>query len=119
MDYSHNNISPLDNRYQNKILELREVFSEHALIKTRFYIEIDWLIFLCSNYSKYFDSISKSSIIKLNKFKYNFSNKDVKKIKKANYYQEFFVFGTSMSVMMLNRCRKKCDYHASVIAIMT
>ena len=24
MDYSHNNISPLDNRYQNKILELRE-----------------------------------------------------------------------------------------------
>ena len=82
MDYSHNNISPLDNRYQNKILELREVFSEHALIKTRFYIEIDWLIFLCSNHSKYFDSISKSSIIKLNKFKYNFSDKDVKKIKK-------------------------------------
>jgi adenylosuccinate lyase len=82
MDYSHNNISPLDNRYQNKILELREVFSEHALIKTRFYIEIDWLIFLCSNHSKHFDSISKSSLIKLNKFKYNFSDKDVKKIKK-------------------------------------
>ena len=51
MDYNHNNISPLDNRYQNKISELREVFSEHALIKTRFVIEIDWLIFLCRNHS--------------------------------------------------------------------
>jgi len=61
MDYNHNNISPLDNRYKNKILDLREVFSEHALVKTRFIIEIDWLIFLCSNHSKYFGSISKSS----------------------------------------------------------
>ena len=82
MDYNHNNISPLDNRYKNKILDLREVFSEHALVKTRFIIEIDWLIFLCSNHSKYFGSISKSSINKLNKFKNNFSDKDVKKIKK-------------------------------------
>ena len=55
MDYNHNNISPLDNRYKNKILDLREVFSEHALVKTRFIIEIDWLIFLCSNHSYYLD----------------------------------------------------------------
>ena len=82
MDYNHNNISPLDNRYQNKISELREVFSEHALIKTRFVIEIDWLIFLCRNHSKYFGSLSKISLNKLNKFKYDFSDKDVKKIKK-------------------------------------
>tara|TARA_B100001057_G_scaffold84193_1_gene80021 strand:- start:941 stop:2287 length:1347 start_codon:yes stop_codon:yes gene_type:complete len=82
MEYNHNNISPLDNRYKNKILFLREVFSEHALVKTRFIIEIDWLIFLCSNHSKYFGSISKSSISKLTKFKNNFSDKDVKKIKK-------------------------------------
>ena len=82
MDYNHNNISPLDNRYQNKISELREVFSEYALIKTRFVIEIDWLIFLCRNHSKYFGSLSKTSLNKLNKFKENFSDKDVKKIKK-------------------------------------
>ena len=82
MDYNHNNISPLDNRYQNKISELREVFSEYALIKTRFVIEIDWLIFLCRNHSKYFGSLSKISLNKLNKFKEDFSDKDVKKIKK-------------------------------------
>jgi len=82
MDYSHNNISPLDNRYQKKIIELTNVFSEHALIKTRFIIEIDWIIFLCSNHSKHFGSISNKSINKLNTFKKNFSDKDIKKIKK-------------------------------------
>ena len=82
MDYSHNNISPLDNRYRKKIIELTNVFSEHALVKTRFIIEIDWIIFLCSNHSKHFGSISKKSIDKLNTFKKNFSDKDVKKIKK-------------------------------------
>ena len=82
MDYSHNNISPLDNRYQKKIIELTKIFSEHALVKTRFIIEIDWIIFLCSNHSKHFGSISKKSIDKLNTFKKNFSDNDVKKIKK-------------------------------------
>jgi len=82
MDYSHNNISPLDNRYRKKIIELTNVFSEHALVKTRFFIEIDWIIFLCSNHSKHFGRISKKSIDKLNTFKNNFSDKDVKKIKK-------------------------------------
>ena len=82
MDYSHNNISPLDNRYRKKIIELTKIFSEHALVKTRFIIEIDWIIFLCSNHSKHFGSISKKSIDKLNTFKKNFSDNDVKKIKK-------------------------------------
>ena len=82
MNYSHNNISPLDNRYIEKVDELRKIFSEHALIKTRFIIEIDWLIFLCKNYPAYFKSISKSSLKKLNSFKDDFGDKDVQKIKK-------------------------------------
>ena len=82
MNYSHNNISPLDNRYIDKVAELRKIFSEHALIKTRFIIEIDWLIFLCKNYPAHFKSISKSSLRKLNSFKDDFGDKDVQKIKK-------------------------------------
>ena len=82
MNYTHNNISPLDNRYIEKVDELRKIFSEHALIKTRFIIEIDWLIFLCRNYQTHFKSISKSSLKKLNSFKDDFGDKDVQKIKK-------------------------------------
>ena len=82
MNYSHNNISPLDNRYIEKVAELRKIFSEHALIKTRFIIEIDWLIFLCKNYPSHFKTISKSSLKKLNDFKNDFGDKDVQKIKK-------------------------------------
>ena len=82
MNYSHNNISPLDNRYIDKVAELRKIFSEHALIKTRFIIEIDWLIFLCKNYPSHFRAISKSSLKKLNSFKNDFGDKDVQKIKK-------------------------------------
>ena len=68
MKFEHNNISPLDNRYSNKISEHREAFSEKSLIKTRFIIEINWLLFLSKKYPNYFNKISKSSeskIIKL------------------------------------------------------
>ena len=88
MKYEHNNISPLDSRYANKILDIRDCFSEHALIKERFNIEIDWLICLCSKYnlksknSKKLPKISNESLKKLAKFKHNFSDKDVLKIKK-------------------------------------
>ena len=48
MKFDHNNISPLDNRYLSKISDIRNIFSEHVLIKTRFIIEINWLLFLCA-----------------------------------------------------------------------
>jgi len=51
MKFEHNNISPLDSRYAEKIVPIRETFSEKALIKTRFNIEIDWLLFLCNKLS--------------------------------------------------------------------
>ena len=38
MKFDHNNISPLDSRYANKISSFRENFSESALIKIRFEI---------------------------------------------------------------------------------
>ena len=81
MKYSHHNLSPLDNRYRDKVSDITECFSESALIKVRFVIEIEWLIFLCTNYPKKFKPLSKASISKLKKFKTNFSDKDVIRIK--------------------------------------
>ena len=82
MKFDHNNISPLDSRYAEKIAPIRESFSEKALIKTRFLIEINWLIFLCEKLPKYFPKLSKTSINKILKFRDGFSDRDVLKIKK-------------------------------------
>ena len=84
MKFEHNNISPLDNRYSNKISEHREAFSEKSLIKTRFIIEINWLLFLCKKYPNYFNKISKSSESKIIKFRNNFDDKSVLKIKQID-----------------------------------
>ena len=82
MKFNHDNISPLDSRYANKISELRENFSESALIKIRFDIEIEWLLYICVNLPKTFKPLSKQSIKKITKFKDSFDNKSVLKIKK-------------------------------------
>ena len=72
MTNNFNNISPLDNRYSSKIENVRANFSEFALIKIRFEIEIDWIIYLCTNKPNLFKKISDASIKKLEKFKNNF-----------------------------------------------
>ena len=82
MNFEHNNISPLDSRYAEKIVPIREAFSEKALIKTRFIIEINWLLFLCNKMPNDFPKLSKISINKILKFRESFSDKDVIKIKK-------------------------------------
>ena len=82
MKFEHNNISPLDSRYAEKIVPIREAFSEKALIKTRFIIEINWLLFLCNKMPNDFPKLSKTSINKILKFRESFSDKDVIKIKK-------------------------------------
>ena len=81
MTNNFNNISPLDNRYSSKIENVRANFSEFALIKIRFEIEIDWIIYLCTNKPNLFKKISDASINKLEKFKNNFNDDYVTKIK--------------------------------------
>ena len=81
MKFEHNNISPLDNRYSNKISKHRETFSEKSLIETRFIIEINWLLFLCKKYPNYFKKIPKSTENKIIEFRNNFNDKSVLKIK--------------------------------------
>ena len=82
MKFDHNNISPLDSRYANKISNFRENFSESALIKIRFEIEIEWILFLCNKLPKTFKPLSKNSVEKIINFKNKFDNKSVLKIKK-------------------------------------
>ena len=82
MKFEHNNISPLDSRYAEKIAPIRDAFSEKALIKTRFIIEINWLLFLCNKMPHDFPKLSNISINKILKFRESFSDKDVLKIKK-------------------------------------
>ena len=82
MNKLHENISPLDSRYASKIESTRLIFSEANLIKTRFEIEIDWLLFLCKKLPKQFSQISKQSESKLLKFKSSFDKQSVKAIKK-------------------------------------
>ena len=74
-------ISPLDNRYNNKIEELALNFSESNLNKVRFEIEIEWLIFLCSKGGKNFPTLSKTDINNLQSLKNSFNEKSAKKIK--------------------------------------
>ncbi|OEU71310.1 MAG: adenylosuccinate lyase [Desulfuromonadales bacterium C00003093] len=40
-------ISPIDGRYNSKVSELTECFSEYALLKNRVKVEVIWLIALC------------------------------------------------------------------------
>ena len=82
MKYDHDNISPLDNRYAGKVSQFRNNFSESALIRIRFEIEIEWLLFLCTNLTKSFKPLSKESIKKINRFKNSFDDKYVLQIKK-------------------------------------
>jgi len=42
--FSLNAISPIDGRYQNKVSQLSDYFSEHGLIKNRVIVEV--VIFL-------------------------------------------------------------------------
>ena len=81
MKFEHNNISPLDSRYASKIPDIRSCFSEHALIQTRFNIEIDWFIYLCDKYPNYFMKLTNTLKKKLLAFKEDFNDKDVIKIK--------------------------------------
>ena len=74
-------ISPLDNRYNDKIADLATNFSESNLNKVRFEIEIEWLIFLCSKGGKNFPALSKPNIKNLLALKNSFDEKSAKKIK--------------------------------------
>ena len=74
-------LSPLDNRYSKKIIELANNFSETNLNKTRFEIEIDWIIFLTTKCGKNFKPLSSAAKKNLLAIRKSFDGKSAKRIK--------------------------------------
>ncbi|MFH1827362.1 MAG: adenylosuccinate lyase [bacterium] len=74
------NISSIDGRYSDKTRPLSNYFSEHALIKKRTYVEIEYLKFLSSK--KIISKVTKTEILKLDKINTRFDLKEAQKVKK-------------------------------------
>ena len=77
-----NALSPLDGRYAKKVDNLRQYFSEFALIKFRVEVEINWLISLSNEKAiKEVSELSKSTRELLQKTIQSFSEADATEIK--------------------------------------
>lgn len=78
-----NALSPLDGRYAKKVDNLRQYFSEFALIRFRVEVEIKWLISLSDEKAiKEVSELSKSTRESLQKTIQSFSEADAAEIKK-------------------------------------
>lgn len=75
-------VSPIDGRYSNKTVELRDIFSEFGLIKYRVIVEIRWLQRLAEHGKlNEIGPFSTESIAFLNEIIDNFSELDATRIK--------------------------------------
>jgi adenylosuccinate lyase len=75
-------ISPIDGRYQDKLTDLRPIFSEFGLIRFRVLIEIKWLKMLAEHAQlPECPALSKHSIHLLDAIAQNFSEQDAARIK--------------------------------------
>ncbi len=74
-------ISPVDGRYSGKVENLRNYFSEFALIKYRVLTEIEYFIALCEIPLPQLAEISKDKIKQLHEIHVRFSLQDAKRIK--------------------------------------
>ena len=79
--FSLNAISPIDGRYQNKVSQLSDYFSEHGLIKNRVIVEIEYFISLCEIPLPQLKNFDKSYFAKLRDIYKSFSFEDSTKIK--------------------------------------
>ncbi|MDA9573111.1 adenylosuccinate lyase [Flavobacteriaceae bacterium] len=80
-NFSLNSISPIDGRYQNKVSQLSDYFSEHGLIKNRVIVEVEYFISLCEIPLPQLQNFDKSYFTKLREIYENFSFKDSTNIK--------------------------------------
>jgi len=79
--FSLNAISPIDGRYQNKVSQLSDYFSEHGLIKNRVIVEVEYFISLCEIPLPQLKNFDKSYFAKLRDIYKSFSFEDSTKIK--------------------------------------
>ena len=78
-----NSISPLDGRYRNSVKELSDYFSEHALIRYRLFVEIEYLIALGAEPSiKQLSKFSSQDQAKYRNIYKKFDIKDATEVKK-------------------------------------
>jgi len=76
------NITPLDGRYHHKTQELQNYFSEYALIKTRVFIELQYLKALSSDPEiKELENFNNQELASINNIIKNFTEKDAAEIK--------------------------------------
>ncbi len=74
-------VSPIDGRYYSKTKELREYFSEYALIRYRVRIEIEYFIELTKNDIPQLKGFDKSNYELLRSLYRNFTAEDAEKVK--------------------------------------
>lgn len=74
-------ISPIDGRYRDKVDELGQYFSEHALIRYRVYVEVEYFIELCALPLPSLKNFDASNIEKLRAIYQNFSIENSLRIK--------------------------------------
>ena len=79
--FSLNAISPIDGRYQNKVSQLSDYFSEHGLIKNRVIVEVEYFISLCEIPLLQLKNFDKSYFAELRNIYKNFSFDDSTNIK--------------------------------------
>ena len=77
-NFSLTAISPIDGRYMNATKELSDYFSEFALIKYRYKVEVEYFIFLAE---KKFFKLKSSDTEKLRQSVSDFSIVDAQEIK--------------------------------------
>lgn len=74
-------ISPIDGRYQNKVTELSNYFSEYALMKFRIYVEVEYFIALTEMPIPQFKNFEADNRSRLRKIYKKFNLDDCKVIK--------------------------------------
>ncbi len=74
-------ISPIDGRYHRQTKELKEFFSEYALIKYRVFVEIQYFIALCNQDLPQLVNFEEEKLDALNAIFENFSEDDAELIK--------------------------------------
>ena len=75
-------LTPIDGRYDSKITELKEFFSEYALVKYRVHVEIQWLLALCEEAAiPQARSLSADEVKTLENIATNFDVNEAQKVK--------------------------------------
>jgi len=74
-------ISPVDGRYRSTTQNLAQYFSEHALIKYRVYVEIEYFIALCETGLTGLAAFDKTNYSQLRAIFNDFSDKDAQEVK--------------------------------------